>query len=141
VTIEPYRVVVVVDRNFGERLATLSPGVAVWIVDTPANTPAARRLWKERPESSHLTGITTYNGQKKGGIDASPEENVLNQLSSIDLHHGPYSTKRPYVQLEVIGTPLSDKLKIALAEYGFREFSTTSEGFLTTREDPGRPQI
>jgi hypothetical protein len=140
VIIEPYRVVVVVDRNFGERLARLSPGVPVWIVDTPANTPVARRLWKERPESNHLTGITTYDGQKRG-VDVSPEESLLNQLPSIDLHHGAYSAKRPYLQLEVIGTPLSDKLKIALGEYGFREFSATNEGFMTTRGDPGRPQI
>ena len=134
--IEPYKVVVVVDRSFGEKLVSLPPGVPVWIVDTPTNTPVARRLRKERPANSHLNGITTYND-----VDVSPEESLLNQLPDIDLHHGPYSTKRPYTQLEVIGTPLSDKLKIILADYGFRQFSTTSEGFLTIREDQAAQKL
>ena len=134
--IEPYKVVVVVDRNFGEKLVALPPGVPVWIVDTSTNTSVARRLRKERPASSHLNGITTYND-----VDVSREESLLNQLPDIDLHHGPHSTKRPYTQLEVIGTPLSDKLKIALADYGFRQFSTTSEGFLTIREDQAAQRL
>jgi len=33
----PYKVFVVVDREFGEQLATLTPGLPVWIVDTPIN--------------------------------------------------------------------------------------------------------
>jgi len=31
----PYKLYVIVDPNFGERLATLPEGVPVWIVDTP----------------------------------------------------------------------------------------------------------
>jgi len=57
----PYKVSVVVDREFGEQLATLAPGVPVWIVDTPTNKAVAKRLWKERPHDNSLTGITTFN--------------------------------------------------------------------------------
>jgi len=45
----PHRVRVIVDPIFGERLAALPVGEAVWIIDTPENSPVAHRLWKERP--------------------------------------------------------------------------------------------
>jgi hypothetical protein len=57
----PYKVYVVVEREFGEQLANLAPGVPVWIVNTPLNRAVAQRLWKERNRRDHLTGITTFN--------------------------------------------------------------------------------
>jgi hypothetical protein len=48
-TTNPYRVVVIVDRLFGEQLASLAPDVPVWIVDTAVNRVVAQRLWTERP--------------------------------------------------------------------------------------------
>ena len=55
----PYRVVIVVDRGFGQRLEAFSPGEAVWVIDSPINTPVAQRLWKSRAGETHLTEITT----------------------------------------------------------------------------------
>ena len=48
----------VVDREFGDQLAQLKSGVPVWIVDTLVNRVVAQRLWKERNQENHLTGIT-----------------------------------------------------------------------------------
>jgi hypothetical protein len=42
---EPYRVFVVVDREYGERLAELAQTGPVWIVDTPANRSVAQQIW------------------------------------------------------------------------------------------------
>jgi hypothetical protein len=67
---------------------------------------------------SHLTGITTFKAQ-----DSSPAEDLLlNEMETIDLHHGLYSADPPYTVLEVIGTSLSDRIKSQLSEYGFDEF-------------------
>jgi hypothetical protein len=129
---QPNSVYVIVDRNFGDRLASLPIGVPVWIVGTPANTDVAHRLWKERPSEDHLTGITTFNIS----WDGSPEENLIDELDMIDLHHGIYSADPPYMRIEVIGTPVSEKIKLAFADYGFDEFSATSSGFLATRKSP-----
>ena len=52
----PYKVYVVVDREFGEKLAQLERRVPVWIVDTLTDKPVAQRFWNEHP-----TGITTFN--------------------------------------------------------------------------------
>jgi hypothetical protein len=125
---QPYSVYIVVDRNFGERLTSLPIGVPVWIVDTPANTAVTFRLWKERPRENLLTGITTF----KVSMNDSPETTLLGRLDTIHVHHGIYSAKPPYTRIQVIGTPLSEKIKLAFAGYGFDEFSSTPEGFEAT---------
>ncbi|HTS12932.1 MAG TPA: hypothetical protein VMH00_12500 [Candidatus Limnocylindrales bacterium] len=123
------KVCVVVDRNFGERLAGLPRGVPVWIVDTPSNKPVAQRLWKERPDENHLTGITTFDDMEA----SSPEELLIAKLDSIDLHHGAHSADPPYAVLEVLGTRLTDRAKHALAAYGFDEFHEDPSGFRAMR--------
>ena len=125
----PYKVCVVVDREFGERLAEIESGVPVWIVDTPANKPMAQRLWKEHPHESHLTGITTFNDWNP----FSPEDLLIGELDMIDLHHGSYSTDTPYTISEVFGAPPSERIKAKLPEYGFNEFHPTAPGFSAVR--------
>src|SRR5579862_2203251 len=112
---QPYNVYVVVDRAFGERLTSLPIGAPVWIVDAPTNTDVAHRLWQERPTENHLTGITTFNIS----LDDSPEENLISELDMIDLHHGIYSADPPNKRIHVFGTPLSENIKVAFADYGF----------------------
>jgi hypothetical protein len=128
----PYKVCVVVDRSFGERLTELPRGVPVWIVDTPSNKPVAQRLWKERPSETHLTGITTFKDMES----SSPEELMIEELGSIDLHHGAYSADPPYTVLEILGARLTDNAKHALAAYGFVEFHEHSTGFTASRGEP-----
>jgi hypothetical protein len=129
----PYKVCVVVDRNFGERLAALPQGVPVWIVDTPANKPVAQLLWRDR-KGTHLTGITTFNDSDS----SSSEDLFADQLDTIDLHHGSYSADPPYTQLEVLGAPLTERIRTALSEYGFNEFHLDPEGFHCSRPVPQR---
>lgn len=125
----PYKLYVIVDRNFGERLATLPEGLPVWIVDTPTNKSVAQRLWKERSQHSHLTGITTFNADSL----PSPEATLLSQLDTIELHHGRYSADPPYTQLEVLGTALNEEIRAELCQYGFNDFQPTPEGFCCSR--------
>ena len=128
----PYKVSVVVDREFGEQLATLTPGVPVWIVDTPINKTVVQRLWREQPQSDSLTGITTFDSSNS----ASPEDIVGSMLGTIDLHHGCYSADPPYTVMEVFGARLNDKLKAQLSEYGFNEFQPGFKSFQAIRPVP-----
>jgi len=125
----PYKVYVVVDREFGEKLSELERGVPVWIVDTPTNKPVAQRLWNERPDEDHLTGITTFNDPNS----LSPEELLLSHLDTIELHHGSHSADPPYTVIEVFGTQLTANAKNVLSEYGFTVFQVTSTGFTASR--------
>jgi hypothetical protein len=131
----PYKVRVMVDRQFGERLAALEVGVPVWIVDTSVNKPVAQRLWKERDNNDHLTGITTFND----AAAFSAEDILIERLEDIGLHHGWYSSDSPYTIIEVIGTSVSERVKTELGKYGFKEFRPSAEGFVAVRPLPPKP--
>jgi len=127
-----YSVTVVVDREFGEQLASLERGVPVWIVDTPTNKPVAQRLWNDLPKGDHLTGITSFLASEGD----SPERVFLGVLDVVDLHHGPYSADPPYTVIEVAGTSLTDAIVAELSEYGFDSFEPRANGFRATRPLP-----
>jgi hypothetical protein len=63
---------------------------------------------KSRPGGNHLT--------------LSAEETLVGELGTIDLHHCPDSADPPWSQIEVLGTPLTERIKAALAKYGFDQF-------------------
>jgi len=132
---QPYRVFVVVDRNYGQRLAELAETGPVWIVDTPANRSVAQEIWAVRPNRSHLEGVTTF----KVPEGASSEDMLINELDTIDLHHGPYSASPPYTVLDVIGTAITARLKAELGEFGFDDFQETAQGFRAVRPIPDVP--
>jgi len=126
----PYKVIVVVDPDFGERLADLPRGVPVWVVDTATNHPVAQRLRKERPATSHLDGITTFRG------GSTPAASLIDELSMIDLHHGPYSADPPYSELQIHGAAATAAIRAALAEIGFEVTERTDTGFRAMRMRP-----
>jgi hypothetical protein len=129
---EAYRVLVVLDRDYGEGLSTLVQRGPVWIVDTPSNRAAAEKIWAADPNRSHLDGVTTF----KFGADRSPEDIFINELETIDLHHGIYSANPPYTVIEAIGTGISEKLEGKLSELGFNQFEATAQGFRALRPLP-----
>jgi hypothetical protein len=121
----PYRVIVVVDRAFGEQLESIARGIPVWIIDSPPNRAFVEKVWREYPEPSHLKGVTIFNSPE----DASAERSLLGQLDTIDLHHGAYSADPPYSELEVIGVVLTEAIQTALEQTGFKEIHPTGAGF------------
>jgi hypothetical protein len=128
---DAYRLFVVLDKDYGERLSDLAPRGPVWIVDTPSNREAAQKLWAVDKSRTHLDGVTTF----KGG-DCSAEDALINDLETIDLHHGFYSANPPYTVLEVIGTVITERLKTELAGFGFNEFQSNADGFRAVRPVP-----
>jgi|SRR5271163_1405648 len=127
-----YKVYVIVDRDFGEKLTRLDRGAPVWIVDTTTNKPVVQRFWYEHPEKGHLAGITTFDDVRT----SSPEDMLLSHLNTIELHHGSYSADPPFTVIEVLGTELTDKAKRQLSEYGFNEFQVIPSGFTAVRPKP-----
>lgn len=127
-----YRVLVVLNREYGARLADLAQTGPVWIVDTPPNRGVAESIWAAAPGRSHLGGVTTF----KFAPESSDQDILISQLNTIDLHHGEYSSDPPYTILEIIGTHLTSRLKAELSEFGFHEFEETSDGFRALRPLP-----
>ena len=122
---------VVVDPSFGERLEALIRSAPIWVVATPDNEGAHKRLWKVHQHADH---------REKGAITcyrvSDPEDRVaslLNILFQMEQHHGPiendcFSFPNKFV-LEVIGLPASEAVAIGLGEYGFASFLRTPDGF------------
>lgn len=127
-----YRVSVVVDREYGAQLADLAQSGPVWIVDTPLNRTAAETIWAATPNRTHLDGVTTF----KFAPESSSEDILLNELDTIDLHHGEHSSDPPYTILEIIGARVTSRLKAELSEFGFNEFQETPQGFRAIRPLP-----
>jgi hypothetical protein len=125
----PYRVRVVVDPTFGERITGLPPYEPVWVVESPTNTPVAKRLWDERPGRNHLTGITTFRAGAQTGEDL-----LLDIIGTVDLHHGVHSADPPYSVVQVHGVKLSPAVEQAFRDLSFSHFQTTGDGFVATRE-------
>jgi hypothetical protein len=124
-----YRVVVVVDRGFGEKLESIPAGVPVWIVDSLVNRAAAEKAWAATPQVSHLEGITIFTSPE----GASPERSLIGQIDTIDLHHGTYSADPPYSVLDVIGVTITEGIRSALEQNGFTEIHTRETGFRASR--------
>jgi hypothetical protein len=98
---------------------------------SPVNEPVIRSLWALRPEANELTGITGF----RFDANVPAAQRFLDELDTIDLHHGAYSSGIPYTELEVIGARLTVPIRLALSQIGFTEFSEDRYGFITRRSD------
>ena len=67
---KPYRVHIVVDPHYGDRLRDLPIGEPVWVVDSAGNRPVAQANWRERKTTDHLEGITVFSVD----AEATPED-------------------------------------------------------------------
>ena len=123
------RLLVILDAEFGDRLRQAWHGQSVWIVMSPINEPVIRSLWATHSKQDHLTGITGLQFDN----NVATEDRFVAELGTIDLHHGPYSTKSPYTILDVIGARLRGDIREALSEFGFTDFAENAEGFSAER--------
>jgi hypothetical protein len=127
------KVTLVLEPEYGEKLARLAAASHVWVVDTPANRGAASEYWAQNPNHKAESGITTF----KVSEDVSRLETFLGILATVDLHHGAYSSNPPYSELEVIGVPLTGEAKSAVRGLGFGRFEPTAENGPARRVMPG----
>lgn len=130
-----YSVSVVVDRDYGPEIRELLESGPVWVVNSPNNQESAQSLWKEHPNRTHLDGVTVF----KAPEDRSPEQIFLDQIGTIDLHHGEYSADPAYTVIRCYGCKLTPEIRDALTELGFDSFKSLDEGFEVTR--PSAPYL
>jgi len=126
---EQYRVHVVVDPEYGERLRDLPVGEPVWVVDSERNHPVIRALWREHEGLDESAGITSFTFNRGGTC----EDWLVAELSTIDLHHGEFSHDPPYSVLNVIGVGWSRAIQEELDRFGFGGHEATGDGFVARR--------
>ena len=125
----PYSVSVVLDRDYGPRLSDLLKLGPVWAIDSEVNRAVAQRFWQGSPPRDELDGLTVFTAAN----DRAPEDVLIDEFETIDLHHGSYSADPPYTAVRVIGTPLTERIRDELSEYGFNSFEVMDEGFRAAR--------
>jgi hypothetical protein len=123
------RVLLVLDPNFGERLAVKAASQPVWIIRSSTNTPVVQRLRVERGKESDPADVATFNED----ASKSAEEQFLSIIGTIDLHHGSFSAAVPYSMLEVVGCEATGQVLAALDELGLKVASVTDNGFVASR--------
>lgn len=132
------KVGLVVDRNFGQRVAALARSFHVWIIESPGNTPFIKAFWNGEPQSPDgdplASGITSFTADDK----ESPEDACARIAGDVDEHHGEFAQDPPWSELEVFGVKLSDKLMEAFKAIGATSFEPTPDGFICRRTLAGR---
>jgi hypothetical protein len=120
------------DRDFDARLCEIELGVPVWIVDTPANKPYVDKRWTTEKNPNHLIGVTTFPDLPA----ASSEETLIGKLETLDFALRLLFFESPYTLLEVIGTPITLRIKNEFGQFGFNDFRETPNGFEAPRPLP-----
>lgn len=126
---KPYRVHVILDPSYGTRLHNLPPGEPAWVIDSELNHPIVQEIWNSQKTTNHLEGLTAFKYNKNG----NPESWLLDELQTIDLHHGEQTHKPPYSVINVIGTVCTDLINRELKEYGFVKYEPTPDGFMAIK--------
>jgi hypothetical protein len=127
---DAYKVALVVDKDFGEKLLELASRLHVWVCSTPQNRKLAAVFWAEQAAHSLECGLTTF----KVDDGHSPEEMCVNIIGTIDLHHGEFSHNPAWSVLEVYGAQHTPKVEEAFKKYGAKRFEKTSGGFFCYRD-------
>lgn len=121
-------VALIVDPDYGVALRDIAAVVAhTWVVDTDANSAIAEDIWRSSSTPlGHMAkhGITTF---RRFGADREDWCDAV--LGSIEDHHDISQGNPGYSALEVYGTPLSERLRVAFAECGFSTFFESDYGF------------
>lgn len=124
-----HTVVLVLAPEDSVELLSVGERMHVWAVDSPGHRSAAERIWAASParlEDRSLTLFCCLPGEE-------PETICCRVLSDIDLHHGEYSGSQSYRAVEVLGCPMSDRLRSRFEEFGFTRFFPSAGGFRAGR--------
>jgi hypothetical protein len=133
VSVQPYKVGIVVDRSFGEEIPELAHSFHVWAVESPINTPAIHEFWEMEymdPGADPLgPGITSFEASE----GESTEEMCARIARDVDEHHGEFAHDPPWSEIEVYGVKLSGCLEDVFVQLGAAEFELSKKGFICRR--------
>src|SRR5262249_40944792 len=125
-----YRIGVVLDETFGDKLLELSQTMHVWVCDSEPNRRAAERIWaEETPDKAWLESGGTSVQYDPNDIARS----LFDVIRLVEEHHGEYAHDPPWTTLEVFGASPNRNLIDALQDLGVRRVETTETGLIAFR--------
>lgn len=128
---QAYRVGLVVDRRFGDRILKLFRHFHLWVVRSPINSPAIAKAWAASgPSDDQLEqGVTSF----LAGETETPHQMCERIAETIDEHHGEFAHDPPWSEIEVFGAFLTERLREVFRELGATSFVPTEHGFVARR--------
>ena len=113
-------VALVLDPQFGDRVAALAVKMPVWILSSPINDLAVQ-LARQRLRENQITTLLSRPSEDAEGL-------LARGLLAIDEHHGIQSQIVSYDGVQVIGT-LKKPSRELCSELGFDKITYTLKGF------------
>jgi hypothetical protein len=123
----PVTVSIVLDPDFGDRVAQVAAIGPVWVTDSVANRAAVEEYWARKTPNAHQ--VTCWSEPRTG----TTEEEWLGILDNIEVHHGEPWAGPGIAALEVYGVAPDEVARAALQEYGYEVTRSRSDGFTAKR--------
>lgn len=127
-----YRIFLVLDDHFGDRVEALARDTYVWLVQSPYNDASAELVWRESESSDDplQRGLSTY----KRLPGESPEEEIVRLIEMIEDHHGEFAHTPPWSEIEVIGAHVDpQRMEATARDVGATSVVPTPEGLRIVR--------
>ena len=124
-------IAIVLDPDFGTRVATLAERAAVWIIDSDANRPAIESLWNARRTRHAAYDVTVFRAIPGLSIE-NHLDGVLRSIETdagIDVDDDEDEERPPLEWVEVYGTEPSESIESVLRARGFGGSAPVTDGF------------
>ena len=118
-------IAIVLDLEFGTRVASLAERVAVWIVDSDANRPAIEALWNARRTRQVTCDVTIF--RPIPGL--STGDHLDGVLRSIDTEADAEEERPELEWIEVYGLEVDESIESLLRARGFGGSAPLRDGF------------
>jgi hypothetical protein len=123
-----HRVAIVVGQGSGAALERIAVDRHVWAIRTSEYQHAADEVRRNSPRHSPECGVTLF-----APINASPEDEVISILGTVEEHHSEYSRDPPLDEVEVIGAEPTPEVRAELSAFGFTDIAPSERGFVASR--------
>jgi len=132
----PYRIALVFDKFYGEKLFDLAENLYVWIIGSETNRKYVKDYWDTHPANESIdpaTGGRCFRLNLDKGVTmmedvSTPFDSEL--LDDLWDHHGMYAHDPPLSEILVIGLPFTDDVKRTIDDYGLSVIEKRADWFL-----------
>lgn len=124
------RVGIIMSEGFGGRLVRLSRECNLWYVDQSAHDELLRVVSALEVSAGPSDTLLTFFGPLS---EAGPEQQLLEYVEVVILHHESLDEDQCWKHIEVWGCRLTEDLRSRFQAEGAREFFPTATGFACWR--------
>lgn len=110
--------------------------VSCWRQD-PYGSSTLKQIESQREEYGRRSPtVIIWMEVFKAEGDRPPAQILIDQIDTIDMHHGVYYADPAYTVVRVIGTELVPEIRAVLGRFGFDSFMAIESGFEAVRPLP-----